>query len=113
MLDGVDVSKLTRDERAVIRNAKIGFVFARRGVVPEACSTWFLPRLAGEMGTYCALTGQRLRLPPHAMQALGEPIEGKVRVAIEDPKLSRRYSAALLKGVKVGAAPGIIHEITE
>jgi enoyl-CoA hydratase/carnithine racemase len=27
--------------------ARIGFVFARRGVVPEACSTWFLPRLVG------------------------------------------------------------------
>jgi enoyl-CoA hydratase/carnithine racemase len=25
----------------------MGFVFARRGVVPEACSTWFLPRLVG------------------------------------------------------------------
>src|SRR2546428_12614122 len=27
--------------------ARIGFVFTRRGVVPEACSTWFLPRLVG------------------------------------------------------------------
>jgi len=27
--------------------ARMGFVFARRGVVPEACSTWFLPRLVG------------------------------------------------------------------
>ena len=27
--------------------AKIGFVFARRGIVPEACSSWFLPRLVG------------------------------------------------------------------
>jgi len=25
----------------------IGFVFARRGIVPEACSSWFLPRLVG------------------------------------------------------------------
>jgi len=27
--------------------ARMGFVFSRRGVVPEACSTWFLPRLVG------------------------------------------------------------------
>ena len=30
-----------------VHAARIGFVFARRGVVPEACSTWFLPRLVG------------------------------------------------------------------
>jgi enoyl-CoA hydratase/carnithine racemase len=27
--------------------ARFGFVFARRGIVPEACSSWFLPRLVG------------------------------------------------------------------
>src|SRR5262249_49773583 len=53
-----------------------------------------------------ALTGQTVRLPPHAVQAAGEPIEGKVRVEIEDPKLSARYAAALLKNVNVGQAPG-------
>src|SRR5262249_50613354 len=53
-----------------------------------------------------AISGQSLRLPPHAMQAAGEPIEGQVRVEIEDPKLSARYAAALLKGVKVGPSPG-------
>lgn len=35
------------DVRLASSAAKIGFVFARRGVVPEACSTWFLPRLVG------------------------------------------------------------------
>ena len=29
------------------RRAKFGFVFARRGIVPEACSSWFLPRVVG------------------------------------------------------------------
>jgi phenylalanyl-tRNA synthetase beta chain len=53
-----------------------------------------------------ALTGQTLRLPPHAMQAAGEPIQGQVEVKIEDPKLSARYAAALLRGVKIGPAPG-------
>ncbi|MFN3237906.1 MAG: crotonase/enoyl-CoA hydratase family protein [Pseudomonadales bacterium] len=27
--------------------AKYGFVFAKRGIVPEACSSWFLPRIVG------------------------------------------------------------------
>jgi enoyl-CoA hydratase/carnithine racemase len=33
------------DIRIASSAARMGFVFARRGVVPEACSTWFLPRL--------------------------------------------------------------------
>jgi enoyl-CoA hydratase/carnithine racemase len=38
---------LPMDIRLASENAKIGFVFARRGIVPEACSSWFLPRLVG------------------------------------------------------------------
>ncbi len=38
---------LPMDVRLASADARIGFVFARRGVVPEACSTWFLPRLVG------------------------------------------------------------------
>src|SRR4051812_28403860 len=38
---------LPRAVRLVAEGAKLGFVFARRGIVPEACSSWFLPRLVG------------------------------------------------------------------
>jgi len=38
---------LAMDVRVVAEDAKIGFVFARRGIVPEACSSWFLPRIVG------------------------------------------------------------------
>src|SRR4051794_30558625 len=38
---------LPMDIRLAAHSAKIGFVFARRGIVPEACSSWFLPRLVG------------------------------------------------------------------
>jgi len=38
---------LPMDIRLAADNAKMGFVFARRGVVPEACSSWFLPRIVG------------------------------------------------------------------
>jgi enoyl-CoA hydratase/carnithine racemase len=30
-----------------VRSAKLGFVFNARGIVPEACSSWFLPRIVG------------------------------------------------------------------
>ncbi len=35
------------DIRLASTNAKYGFVFSKRGIVPEACSSWFLPRLVG------------------------------------------------------------------
>ena len=38
---------LPMDVRIAAEDAKIGFVFTRRGVVPEACSSWFLPRIVG------------------------------------------------------------------
>ena len=38
---------LAMDIRIASSAARIGFVFARRGVVPEAASTWFLPRIVG------------------------------------------------------------------
>ena len=38
---------LPMDMRLAADGAKIGFVFARRGIVPEACSSWFLPRIVG------------------------------------------------------------------
>jgi enoyl-CoA hydratase/carnithine racemase len=38
---------LPMDVRLVAEDARIGFVFTRRGIVPEACSSWFLPRIVG------------------------------------------------------------------
>jgi enoyl-CoA hydratase/carnithine racemase len=45
---GVGVTMtLAMDIRIAAHNAKFGFVFSRRGILPEACSTWFLPRIVG------------------------------------------------------------------
>ncbi|MFI5042545.1 MAG: crotonase/enoyl-CoA hydratase family protein [Acidimicrobiales bacterium] len=45
---GVGVTMtLPMDIRLASETARFGFVFARRGIVPEACSSWFLPRLVG------------------------------------------------------------------
>jgi enoyl-CoA hydratase/carnithine racemase len=38
---------LPMDIRLASETARIGFVFSRRGIVPEACSSWFLPRVVG------------------------------------------------------------------
>lgn len=45
---GVGVTMtLPMDIRLASDSAKFGFVFARRGIVPEAASSWFLPRIVG------------------------------------------------------------------
>ena len=45
---GVGVTMtLPMDVRLASTSARFGFVFARRGLVPEACSSWFLPRVVG------------------------------------------------------------------
>jgi len=38
---------LAMDVRLASTKARIGFVFGKIGIVPEACSTWFLPRIVG------------------------------------------------------------------
>ena len=38
---------LPMDIRIASEDARFGFVFARRGIVPDACASWFLPRVVG------------------------------------------------------------------
>ncbi len=45
---GIGVTMLLpADIRIASIDARFGFVFVRRGIVPEACSSWFLPRIVG------------------------------------------------------------------
>jgi enoyl-CoA hydratase/carnithine racemase len=39
--------QLAMDIRLASETARYGFVFARRGIIPEACSSWFLPKIVG------------------------------------------------------------------
>lgn len=39
--------QLPMDARIAAEGARFGFVFSRRGITPEACSSWFLPKLVG------------------------------------------------------------------
>ena len=57
---GVGVTMtLPMDFRLASDTAKFGFVFAKRGIVPEACSSYFLPRLVGiSQATEWVFTGR-------------------------------------------------------
>ncbi len=58
---------LPMDIRIAAEDAKIGFVFVRRGVVPEACSSWFLPRITGiAKATELVYTGRVFRAEEEA-----------------------------------------------
>jgi enoyl-CoA hydratase/carnithine racemase len=60
---------LPMDVRIAAEGAKMGFVFTRRGIVPEACSSWFLPRVVGiSRAVEWAATG-RVFLAEEALEA--------------------------------------------
>jgi enoyl-CoA hydratase/carnithine racemase len=85
---------LPMDMRLAADGAKMGFVFARRGIVPEACSSWFLPRIVG------------------ISQAMEWVASGRVFPARE------AHEGGLVRSVHaevdlLGAARTLAHEITE
>ncbi|MFJ7825367.1 enoyl-CoA hydratase-related protein [Psychrobacillus sp. NPDC096623] len=70
---------LPMDIRIVKKDAKIGFVFGRRGIGPEAASGWFLPKIVGiSKAIEWVLTGRML--------PTSEMLEaGLVQYEVEDP----------------------------
>ena len=79
---------LPMDVRLAAEGAKIGFVFARRGIVPEACSSWFLPRIVGHLAGD-GVGGDRPRL--RAEEALAG---GLVRQRAPGRRAARRGAGA-------------------
>ena len=82
----------------------IGDIVLELDVLPNMARCLSLIGVAREVA---ALTGQRLnrRYIDVPVQAMGDPIGEQVKVAIEDPKLCRRYLAALIKNVRIGPSP--------
>ncbi|MGV9709133.1 enoyl-CoA hydratase-related protein [Gordonia sp. NPDC003424] len=67
---GVGVTMtLPADARIASDDAKFGFVFTKRGLVPEACSTWFLPRLVGLPTALRWTLGARMVSATEALEA--------------------------------------------
>jgi enoyl-CoA hydratase/carnithine racemase len=85
---------LPMDMRLASESARIGFVFARRGIVPETCSSYFLPRLVG------------------LSTALEWTMTGRIFDANE--ALARGLVRSLHKGEDLmGAAKALAHEIAD
>jgi phenylalanyl-tRNA synthetase beta chain len=72
-------------------------------VLPNMARCLSLIGIAREVA---ALTGQKLRLPASVPQSTGDSIDGKVHVRIDDANLSPRYTATLLRGIRIGRSPG-------
>ncbi len=88
---------LPMDIRLASESARIGFVFARRGIVPEAASSWFLPRLVGISQALAWSYSGRVFPASEAGDA------GLVTVVPDDELLERAY--AIATEIAVHAAP--------
>jgi len=88
---------LPMDVRLAAESARIGFVFARRGIVPEAASSWFLPRIVGisQAAQWC-YSG---RVFDAAEAAQG----GLVELVPDDQLLAR--ATAIASDIATNAAP--------
>ena len=84
---------LAMDARFAAPAASFGFVFTRLGIVPEACSSWFLPRLVGIPTALDWLMSGRTVSAADAMGAglVGEVAEDVVAAATE-------YARSLVRG---------------
>lgn len=92
---------LAMDFRLASTEARLGFVFARLGLVPEACSTWFLPRLVGvQQALEWCLTGD-LITPEEGLKA------GLLRSVHEPDELLAAAEALARKLIK-GRSPAAI-----
>lgn len=96
---GVGVTMtLPMDIRLASSTAKFGFVFTRRGIVPEACSSWFLPRIVGiSRATEWVFTG-RMISPEEAQEA------GLVR-SVHAPDELISAARAIAKNIANNTAP--------
>jgi len=96
---GVGVTmQLAMDVRLASENARFGFVFARRGLVPEACATWFLTRVVGiSQALEWTLTG---RVFPAT-----EALEGRLIKKIYKPEELIPAARALAREIADNTAP--------
>lgn len=90
--------QLPMDIRLASRSARFGFVFARRGIVPEACSSWFLPRLVGQQQAleWC-MTGR--------VFGAEEALAGGLVRSLHDPDELLPAARALAREIADNAAP--------
>ena len=84
---------LPMDARLASERARIGFVFGKLGIVPEACSTWFLPRLVGlARALDWAYTGEILTAEEAERGGLVRSVHAPDRLVDEAHALVRRWT---------------------
>lgn len=89
---------LAMDIRMASEKARIGFVFGKIGVVPEACSSWFLPRIVGiQQALEWVYTGEIL----NAEQALA----GRLVRSVHAPEALLPAAYALARQFSVNKSP--------
>jgi phenylalanyl-tRNA synthetase beta chain len=76
-------------------------------VTPNRPDCLSMAGVAREVG---AVTGVRARVPASAPEESGEPADSSVSVTIEDPDLCPRYTARLVRGVRIGPSPDWLAE---
>ena len=85
---------LPMDMRIAAEDAKIGFVFAKRGVVLEACSSWFLPRIVGiAKAAEFAYTGRVFRAVDEAGSGLFNYVVPKDQVLSKAMEIATEIAA--------------------
>jgi len=89
---------LPMDIRVASANARFGFVFARRGIAPEACSSWFLPRLVGPQQSLEWIFSGRIFEADEALQG------GLIR-SVHEPADLLPAARALALEIAVNSAP--------
>ena len=90
---------LPMDIRLASESARIGFVFARRGIVPEAASSWFLPRLVGHPA------GGRVGATPAACSRAEEALAGRLVRSVHPPDELLPAAYALAAEIADNTAP--------
>jgi enoyl-CoA hydratase/carnithine racemase len=90
---------LPMDVRLAVSGAKIGFVFTRRGIVPEACSSWFLPRIVGISQAMEWVATGRVFDAEEALQG------GLVRSVHSSPEAVLEAARALAREIADNTAP--------
>lgn len=89
---------LPMDIRLASTAARIGFVFARRGIVPEAASSWFLPRLVGiQQATEWVYTGR--------VFGAAEALAGGLVRSVHEPDDLLPAARAIADEIADGTAP--------
>lgn len=84
---------LSMDIRLASHDARIGFVFGKLGIVPEACSTWFLPRLVGMQQAFEWLYSAELFDAAEALRGgLVSAVHPSESLLEEAYKLARRFT---------------------